>query len=230
DDSQGARYQDVLKHGQPPRPCHAARFRSQSSTESQWHAAEPRLRGQIPLNVRRDLVSALEHEVVRSIGEDHQLGAREQLREPPPDRHGTDRVRVAPQEEHGNGDLAQPLGEVRTLATLVDEPPRHSGMPRPEAGAPVRGAQGCHVDAPDVTESTRWRTRLGFSSAARTAMTPPIDCASSATRPVMPRTTRATRSSIPPTPGSAGTPLNPGQATNRRAPGWRSFSLTGFQN
>src|SRR5262249_30501162 len=52
--------------------------------------------------------------------------------------------------------------EVRTLATLVDEPPRHSGMPRPEAGAPVRGAQGCHVDAPrrDREHEVAYQTRL----------------------------------------------------------------------
>src|SRR5439155_12953174 len=132
-----------------------------------------------------------EDEVVRSALEDDQLRARKELRKPLPDRGRADRIRVSPQEEPGDHDLTDA-----------------SAAPSEATSIP-----------PDVTESTRCRTRSGFSSAARTAMTPPIDCASSATGPVISRTTRATRSSIPRTPGSCGAPPNPGQAMRCRAPG-----------
>src|SRR6266850_8112086 len=97
----------------------------------------------MPIDVRDDLFGPLQDDVVRSFREDHQLGAWEKGREPSPDRDGTDRVRVSPQEEHGSSDLAEPLAEV---FSLVGEPARQGGIALPEPGTPVLGAERRDID------------------------------------------------------------------------------------
>src|SRR5262249_41249134 len=99
----------------------------------------------MPVDVRRHLFGSLEDEVMRSAGKDDELRAWKERREPSPHRHGTDGVRVSPQQQHGNHDLAEALGEVSAL--VGEEPARQAAMALTVSGTPILGAERRNVDS-----------------------------------------------------------------------------------
>src|SRR5262245_12384621 len=98
----------------------------------------------MPVDMRSDLFGSIQDEVVRSARKDDELGAWKERREPSAHRHGTDGVRVSPQQQHGNRDLAEALGEV---LALLDEPAWHPAMAFAISGTPIHRAERRHVDS-----------------------------------------------------------------------------------
>src|SRR5258708_20171005 len=101
-------------------PRASAPFREESAWPFHRHALP-----KMPFHIRHDLIDPLADDVVRSPAHDDELGVGEELAEPFADGDGTDRVGVAPQEEHGYPDLPETVGEI---PPFVLEPPWQSAV------------------------------------------------------------------------------------------------------